>query len=115
MAYWKDEAILVKVTESTDTEGYTAKVEARREVMVNKKSATRAEFYAAKREGDKIALVLEVKGADYEGEERVEFEGKTYEVVRAYTKTGEKFELNCKEAQLPPATPESYQGEEGEV
>lgn len=113
MAYWKDAAILVKVTEAEDNEGYTAKVETRREVMVNKKSATRAEFYAAKREGDKIALVLEVKGADYEGEERVEFEGKPYEVVRAYTETGEKFELNCKEAPVAPVKPENGPGEEG--
>lgn len=111
MAYWKDEATLVKVTEGEDAEGYAEKVETRREVMVNKKSATRAEFYTAKRAGDKIALVLEVKGADYQGEERVEFEGKPYEVVRAYSKTGEKFELNCKEAPVTLVKPEDSQGE----
>ncbi len=114
MAYWKDEATLVKITEGVDGEGYTAKTETRRVVMVNKKSATRAEFYAAKRDGDKIVLVLEVKGVDYQGEERVEFEGKPYEVVRAYTATGEKYELNCKEAPVTPKKPENGPGEEGE-
>lgn len=112
MAYWKDWATLVEVTEGEDDEGYTTKTETRREVMVNQKSATRAEFYTAKRAGDKIALVLEVKGVDYKGEERVEFEGKPYEVVRAYSETGEKFELNCKEATVAPKKPESDQGEE---
>ncbi len=98
MAYWKDVAILVKGTIVEDAEGYITQAETRREVLVNKKSATRSEFYTAKQAGDKIVLVLEVRGVDYRGEERVEFEGKPYEVVRAYTATGEKYELSCKEA-----------------
>lgn len=99
--YWRDTAILVKVEKTVNENGYKAEVETRREVFVNKKSATRSEFYAAKQAGDKIVLVLEVPGVDYEGETRVEFEGKPYEVVRAYTKSGEIFELNCKEAPEP--------------
>ena len=74
-----------------------------REVFANKKTATRSEFYTAKQAGDKIALVLEVRGADYQEETLVEYEGRLYEVVRAYTESGETYELNCKEAQEPPA------------
>lgn len=81
--------------------GYKVETEARREVFVNKKSATRSEFYAAKQAGDKIALVLEVRGSDYEGETRIEYGGNPYEVVRTYTRAGEVIELNCKEAPKP--------------
>ena len=81
--------------------GYKVETEARREVFVNKKSATRSEFYAAKQAGDKIALVLEVRGSDYESETRIEYGGNPYEVVRTYTRAGEVIELNCKEAPKP--------------
>ena len=61
----------------------------------------RSEFYAAKQAGDKIALVLEVRGSDYEGETWIEYGGNPYEVVRTYTRAGEVIELNCKEAPKP--------------
>lgn len=112
--YWKDVAILVKVELTEDGEGYKSRTETRREVFTNKKSATRSEFYTAKQAGDKIALVLEVKAADYQGEERVEFGGKPYEVVRAYTHpNGEKVELNLKEAAVAQNTAKEPPGEEG--
>ena len=85
-----------------------------REVFVNKNSATRSEFYTAKQAGDKIVLVLEVKAADYQGEERVEFDRKPYEVVRAYTPpNGEKVELNLKEAPVAAKAAQEPPGEEG--
>ncbi len=112
--YWKDAVTLVKVENTEDPEGYKSKTEARREVIANRKSATRSEFYAAKQAGDKIVLVLEVMAADYEGEERVEFEGKPYEVVRAYTKGGEKYELNCKEAPAAATAAQEPPGEGAE-
>lgn len=102
--YWRHMATLVAIKKTADEDGYKTNDETRREVFCNKKSATRSEFYAAKQAGDKIALVLEVRGVDYQDETRVEFEGKPYEVVRAYTKAGETIELNCKEA------PEAAQG-----
>lgn len=99
--YWKDKAVLIAEELAVDDDGYKAAQKTRREVFANKKSATRSEFYTAKQAGVKIALVLEVKGADYQGETRVEHDGRPYEVVRAYTKGGEVVELNCKEAAQP--------------
>ena len=96
--YWRDMAILVNVKRTVNENGYKILTETRREVFANKKSATRSEFYAAKQAGDKISLVLEVSGIDYRGETCVEFGGKPYEVVRTYTRAGERVELNCKEA-----------------
>lgn len=100
--YWRDEAVLIREEKTVKPSGYKDTATTRREVFANKKAATRSEFYTAKQAGDKIALVLEVRGADYRGETLVECEGRLYEVVRAYTESGETYELNCKEAQEPP-------------
>lgn len=113
--YWRDEAALIREEKTVKPNGYKDTTTARREVYANKKTATRSEFYTAKQAGDKIALVLEVRGADYQGETLVECEGRLYEVVRAYTESGETYELNCKEAQEPPETTQEGQDEEGAV
>lgn len=110
---WRDVATLVKVELTEDNEGYKSKKETLREVFVNRKSATRSEFYTAKQAGDKIALALDVRAADYQGEERVEFDGKPYEVVRTHTKNGEIVELNLKEAQAAATAAQEPPGEEG--
>ena len=103
--YWRDIATLVGVKKTVNENGYKVETEARREVFVNKKSATRSEFYAAKQAGDKIALVLEVRGSDYEGETRIEYGGNPYEVVRTYTRAGEVIELIAKRPRSPPRAP----------
>jgi SPP1 family predicted phage head-tail adaptor len=114
--YWRDTAILVSAEKTVNENGYKVEGEPiRREVFVNKKTATRSEFYAAKQAGDKIALVLEVRGVDYQDETRVEYAGKPYEVVRAYTRSGETYELNCKEAQEPAQAAQDGDGEEAGV
>lgn len=113
--YWRDKAVLIREEKTVNDNGYKDITTTRREVFVNKKSATRSEFYTAKQAGDKIALVLEVRGADYRGETLVEHEGRLYEVVRDYTKSGETYELNCKEAQEPPETAQDGPDEEGAV
>jgi len=113
--YWRDKAVLIREEKTVNANGYKDTNTSRREVFVNKKSATRAEFYTAKQAGDKIVLVLEVHGADYRGETLVEYQGRLYEVVRDYTPNGEVFELNCKEAQEPPETVQEGPGKEGAV
>ena len=111
--YWRDEAALIREEKRVKPNGYKETVKTRREVFANKKTATRSEFYTAKQAGDKIALVLEARGADYQEETLVEYEGRLYEVVRAYTESGETYELNCKEAQEPPETAQEGPDEEG--
>lgn len=112
--YWRDEAVLIREEKTVNDNGYKDITTTRREVFANKKSATRSEFYTAKQAGDKIVLVLEVRGVDYQGETIVEHEGRLYEVVRTYTAGGETYELNCKEAQEPPETAQDGPDEEGE-
>jgi len=113
--YWRDKAVLIREEKTVNANGYKEINTTRREVFANKKSATRSEFYTAKQAGDKIALVLEVRGADYRGETLVEHGGRLYEVVRDYTRSGETYELNCKEAQEPPETAREGPDKEGAV
>lgn len=95
--YWRDVATLVAITKEPDDDGYKAEQKKRTEVFVDVQSVKRSEFYAARQSGTKIDLVFLVRAADYSGEEQVEYDGKTYAVVRAYTKAGEIYELNCSE------------------
>ena len=113
--YWREKAVLIREKKPVNENDYKDTTTTRREVFVNKKSATRSEFYTAKQAGDKIDLTLEVRGADYRGETIVEHEGRLYEVVRDYTKSGEIYELNCKEAQEPPEMAREEQDEERAV
>ena len=99
--YWRDVATLVDITKESDDDGYKKELEVRTEVFVDVQSAKRSEFYAARQSGTKIALIFLVRAADYNGEERIEYDGKHYTVVRAYTKAGEIYELNCTEAIVP--------------
>lgn len=96
--YWRDVATLVAITKEPDADGYKKQQQARTEVFVDVRSAKRSEFYAARQSGTKIDLVFLVRAVDYNGEEQIEYDGKTYAVVRAYTKAGEIYELNCTEA-----------------
>lgn len=102
--YWRDTATLVKVEKTSDADGYTDTTETRREVFVDKQSVKRQEFYAARQSGDRLDVVFKLRAADYDGETIVEHSGRRYNVVRAYTRAGEFYELNCVEAPKTPAT-----------
>jgi len=99
---WRDVATLIKVESAPDSDGYTVETEtSRREVFVDVQSVRRSEFYAAQQAGMTVALVFNVRAADYEGETLIEYkhpgadEITVYSVVRSFTKNGEIVELNC--------------------
>ena len=50
-------------------------------------SVKRSEFYMAHREGMQADAVFEVHAAEYEDENRVEHDGKSYQVYRTYVYT----------------------------
>lgn len=110
---WRETATLVATTKTTDAEGYKTSGESRRTVFVDKQSAKRSEFYSARQTGDKIDIVFLVRAIDYNNETRIEYDGKSYDVIRSYTKAGEVYELNCTEK--PPTSaqePTQAAGEE---
>lgn len=105
--YWRETATLIKAEKSTDEDGYTSAAEEPREVFVDKQSVKRQEFYTARQSGDHLDVVFKIRAADYDGETIIEHGGKRYNVVRAYTRAGEFYELNCVEVpKTPPTAPE---------
>lgn len=56
----------------------------KREVLCEKNSATRSEFYQASQVGIKPELEIEMFFMDYEGEEVAIYDGQYYRVVRTY-------------------------------
>ena len=84
--YWRDIITLVSYDAADDGEGYTQETEKRSQVFAD--------------------VVFLVRAADYQGETRIEYNGKSFDVVRAYTKAGEVFELNCAETPAARAVPQ---------
>ena len=103
--YWRDVVTLKAVTEGRDADGFpkasrrSCPTEAITEttVFADVSSTKRSEFYAARQAGISLALTVKLRGADYDGQERLSYEGKEYKVERAYTEAREYYELNCSE------------------
>lgn len=95
--YWRDVVTLEAVTHGTDAEGYPKEEVAATEVFADVQSTKRSEFYAAKQIGINLAITVKLRAADYDGQERLVWNGKRYKVERAYTEAREMYELNCSE------------------
>ena len=55
-----------------------------RQVYCNKKSVRQSEKYQAASVGLKPELMFEIRSIEYDQEERVDFNGKIYEITRVY-------------------------------
>lgn len=75
------------------------KVEVRAEktVLCNLESVTRNEFYNASVTGYKPELIFVMHAYEYDNEQKVEYEGKEYKVIRTYRRNFEELELICGE------------------
>ena len=91
--YWRDVVTLKAVTEGRDADGFPKETI----VFADVSSTKRSEFYAARQAGISLALTVKLRAADYDGQERLSYEGKEYKVERAYTEAREYYELNCSE------------------
>lgn len=61
--------------------------ETSREIFVEVKSASRAEYFKAAQIGNRCDYVFVVFSLDYEGENIIEWRGKRYEIYRTYHNT----------------------------
>lgn len=95
--YWRDVVTLEAVTTGADGEGYPRETVEKTDVFADVTSTKRSEFYAAKQIGVTLAITVKLRYADYNGQERLVWNGKRYKVERAYTEAREMFELNCSE------------------
>lgn len=89
------ELILISETFVKDEWGNYVPSVSRDSVLCEKKSVGRSEFYVAGQTGLRPEIVFVVKGYEYEGQARVEFEGKEYSVLRTYQTDFEEIELVC--------------------
>lgn len=95
--YWRDVITLEAVQHGTDGEGYPTETVKATQVFADVQSARRSEFYAAKQIGVSLAITVKLRAAEYDGQERLVWNGKRYKVERAYTQAREMYELNCSE------------------
>ena len=93
--YWRDVVTLKAVTEGRDADGFPKETITETTVFADVSSTKRSEFYAARQAGISLALTVKLRAADYDGQERLSYEGKEYKVERAYTEAREYYELNC--------------------
>lgn len=78
-----------------DEIGNQIPVESTTTVLCGLKSVGRSEFYSAATSGLRPELVFVVHGYEYKGEQKVQFEGVRYNVIRTYQVSFEELELIC--------------------
>lgn len=90
---WSNSLILIAERYDPDINEMIIKNE--KEVYCNVKSISRNEFYKASTGGFKPSLVFIIHSFEYENEEKVNFEGSIYNVIRTYMINTEEIELTC--------------------
>lgn len=95
--YWRDVVTLEAVQHGTDDDGYEKETVTSSERFADVQSTRRSEFYKAKQIGVDLAITVKLRAGDYDGQERLVWNGKRYKVERAYTEAREMVELNCSE------------------
>ena len=90
---WNKVLTLVAITETTNAYGEITETETRRKVACDVKSIRHSEFYEAYKNGLKPELEFDIRECEYNNEERIEYNGTKYSVIRTYTTDGEIIEL----------------------
>lgn len=86
-----------EVKTGTDADGYPITKMRKIKVFANQKSIGTTEFHMSLQSGIRMSAVFEVFAMDYDGQETVEHDGKTYKVQRTYSKGEDRLELHCSE------------------
>jgi SPP1 family predicted phage head-tail adaptor len=86
---------LISVTVTQDEIGNEIQSTEKRQVFAAKKSITQSEFYQAAASGLKPELVFIVWQLEYNGEQKLEYEGEIYTVIRTYERPDQRIELYC--------------------
>lgn len=90
------EVQLIGLVEGVDDSGFPINEEKPKEpILANKLSVRSNEYWQAKQSGVELSFVFEIHMFEYEGEEKLLFEGKPYDIERTYEK-GDFVELVCK-------------------
>lgn len=92
---WREVIELIELVSVPDGFGGYTQTEIARQVFADKKSVRSTEFYQAHAVGLKPEVNLIIRQVDYNGESRLRWSGKVYDVLRTFSKTGELLELTC--------------------
>ncbi|MBU9724127.1 MULTISPECIES: phage head closure protein [Bacillaceae] len=92
---WRDVVDLILITNGENEIGDVVETETKKQVFANKKSIRQSEFYQAMVTGLKPELMFEVRYEDYNEEQKLKHENKTYQITRTHSKNGEIIELVC--------------------
>jgi SPP1 family predicted phage head-tail adaptor len=92
---FRDVVDLITISNSENGIGDTIETETSRQVFANKKSIRQSEFYQAAMTDLRPELMFEVRTVEYEGEPKLNYDSKTYNIIRTYSKNGEITELIC--------------------
>jgi len=86
---------LISIVDSVNDLGDTIKTPTKREVYADRLSVNQSEFYQAAATGLKPELKFEIQVAEYRGEPMLEYDTKTYTIIRTYNKGLDKLEITC--------------------
>mgnify|MGYP001486916702 CR=1 FL=1 len=92
---WRDVVELITVTTGENEMGDSIKEETSRQVFANKKSIRQTEFYQAMATGLRPEIMFEVRSPDYQGEQKLSYNGKKYTIIRTFSPNDEITELIC--------------------
>lgn len=92
-----DVCTLVKVTVERSANGGHTTTKTRRELYCTRKHINQSEFFKAHQEGLRSDLCLIIYWDEYEGEQTVEYNGKSYAVYRVFERGDDMAELYCGE------------------
>lgn len=93
---FKDVITLVSMTDSANDMGDPIKILVKRaNIFAEKKSIKQSEFYQAMAQGLKPELTFIIRTIEYENEPMLEYNSKTYTIIRTYEKEDEFIELIC--------------------
>jgi hypothetical protein len=92
--YWKSIAYLIQSETTLDAARRPQRKDVgQKKIYCNQKSVRQSEFYQAGAQGKKPEVMLEVRPADYHGEEFVELKETRYHIDRTYTRNDEVMEM----------------------
>ena len=92
---FRDVIKLISYTTTENELGDTIEVSTERQVFADKQSVRQSEFYQAAATGLRPELMFVVRTIEYNGETRLKYNGKIYDIIRTYDKDGELTELVC--------------------
>ena len=96
--YFSDKALLRTETIVQDADGFNTVTTSDVEVWADKKSVKRTEFYMAQSAGIEVTTVFEV--SDYSNEKVIVYQGKVYDIIRAYQDGSGPYELTCSDRRV---------------